>query len=206
MGDPLFHAESSARRFGGEPSDYLHIHTVMDSSKLFLADWRHRALLHNTFGIHILETLIGASFNRKSDNKAVCTRTVVSQHIMEDLGAIPTPGEFLREMPLRSWMNGITTTVKTRMQNMSIEGGYDPAHEAYINSIVQWRSVSAELPTEDDTYIVCYSDGIVTSAKWENNVFCDTTNNYVAYWAPRPIGPIIPPYTHETSQNDSRPN
>lgn len=197
MGDPLFHAESSARRFGGEPSDYLHIHTLMDSSKLFLADWRHRALMHNTFGIHILETLIGASFNRKSDNKAVCTRTVVSQHIMEDLGAIPTPGEFLREMPLRSWMNGISASVKNRMQNMSIEGGDDTTREAYINSVVQWRSVGVECPTKDATYFVCFQDGVVTSAKWENKNFVHTINNPVAYWAELPIGPIIPPPNHE---------
>jgi hypothetical protein len=51
MGDPLKHSKSSAERFGGTADDYLHIHTLMDTSKLILAEWRHRALFQNTFGI-----------------------------------------------------------------------------------------------------------------------------------------------------------
>ena len=45
---PIIHAESSARKFGGQPEDYLEIHNFMDSSKSVIADNRHRALTHNT--------------------------------------------------------------------------------------------------------------------------------------------------------------
>ena len=51
MGDILFHAKSSAQKWGGTPDDYVPIHKFLDQSKLYLADWHHRALLHSTFGV-----------------------------------------------------------------------------------------------------------------------------------------------------------
>src|SRR5437870_3564384 len=106
MGNVQFHSESSARKFGGQAEDYVQIHKFLDQSKLYLADWRHRALLHNTLGIALCEQFFGDLYSRPSDQRQVCVRTVAEQHIIEDMGAILTPGEFLREMPLRPWMNG----------------------------------------------------------------------------------------------------
>ncbi len=121
MGDILFHSKSSARRFGGTPEDYAPIHKFLDQSKLYIADWRHRALLHSTFGISLCEQFFGDLYMRPSDNELVSTRAVAEQHILEDLNAIPTPAEFLREMPLRRWMNGMTPDQKRRMQTFSVE-------------------------------------------------------------------------------------
>jgi len=195
MGDPLKHAQSSARLFGGVPEDYIRIHTLLDSSKLFLADWRHRALLHNTFGIHIFEQLIGSSFNRASDNVAVCTRTVVSQHIMEDLGAIPTPGEFLREMPIQQWMSGINEATKKRMQSLSISENSDM--ELYIKSSITWNNSSSP-PKEFGRYLVALVDGksvieavyFVKRKEWTDATDNTLITNKVCYWANKPLNPI----------------
>jgi hypothetical protein len=189
MGDPLKHSESSARLFGGVPKDYLHIHTVMDSSKLFLADWRHRALLHNTFGIHVFEQLIGASFTRQSDGKGVCTRTVITQHIMEDLGAVPTAGEFLREMPLKPWMTGISAKQKLRMQSLTIEG--DGANEAYIKSEVKWQHYNTAPPISGD-YLVCHENGqcLFSTYSKELNNWSNISLSELAYWAEMPMTPV----------------
>ena len=60
MAKPIFHAESSARRFGGTPEDYLPIHDLMDSSKGAVADNRHRALTHNAWFLsNIIERVFG---------------------------------------------------------------------------------------------------------------------------------------------------
>ncbi len=189
MGDPLKHAMSSARLFGGEPEDYLHVHTVMDSSKLFLADWRHRALLHNTFGIHVFEQLIGASFKRKSDGVSVCTRTVISQHIMEDLGAIPTAGEFLRDMPLRQWMAGISAKQKVIMQNLTIEG--NGAQEAYIKTEIKWVLPKTR-PECSGTYLVSHKDGSVFFSSYYSSTqrWTNIKEEDLAYWADSPISPV----------------
>lgn len=197
MGDPLQHSESSAKRFGGIADDYLHIHTIMDSSKLFLADWRHRALLHNTFGIHIFEQLLGSSFKRKSDGVDVCTRTVITQHIIEDLGAVPTPGEFLREMPIKYWMTGIKKKDKERMQSLTIEGKDNK--EAYITSSIIWNLYKNVKPEKDGYYLVASSNSPDTCVlfydlarnSWRvvDEPF-DVYDTHIEYWAELPRGPI----------------
>jgi hypothetical protein len=197
MGDPLQHSRSSAKRFGGIADDYLHIHTVMDSSKLFLADWRHRALLHNTFGIHIFEQLMGSSFKRKSDGVDVCTRSVITQHILEDLGAVPTPGEFLREMPLRQWMSGIKEKDKLRMQTLTIEG--DGNKEAYITSSIIWKLYKNEKPEKTGYYLVSVESLTGTDAlyydvdkkEWRDPASSLTIyDTHFEFWAELPINPM----------------
>ncbi len=120
MGNVQFHSESSARRFGGTPEDYVAIHKFFDQSKLYIADWRHRALLHNTFGVALAEQFFGDLFRRPSDGQSVATRTVAEVHILEDMQAILTPGEFLREMPIRNWMNGLTLEQRRSAQSLRI--------------------------------------------------------------------------------------
>lgn len=120
MGDVLFHSESSARKFGGVPDDYVPIHKFLDQSKLHIADWRHRALLHTTFGISLCEQMFGDLYTRPSDGVKVCTRTVASVHIEEDLGSIPTPEFFLAELPLRRWMGGMSKKQVKEMQVRTI--------------------------------------------------------------------------------------
>jgi hypothetical protein len=121
MGDVVFHSESSAKRFGGLAEDYEPIHSFLDSSKLHMGDWRHRALLHTTFGLAVCERIFGEIFKRKSDGQNVATRTVATQHIIEDLGCLPTAETFLREMPLRSWMmNGPNARERRKMRSFSI--------------------------------------------------------------------------------------
>jgi hypothetical protein len=169
----------------------------MDSSKLFLADWRHRALLHNTFGIHIFEQLMGASFIRKSDGVAVCTRSVISQHIIEDLGAIPTPGEFLREMPLKYWMSGIKEKDKLRMQTLTIEG--DGNKEAYITSSIIWKLYKNEKPEKSGYYLVAVENLTGTEAlyydvnkkEWKDNASSPTVyDTHFSFWAELPMNPM----------------
>ena len=52
MANAYIHSKSSARKFGGEPEDYLHIHMKMDCSKAYVSDNRHRVLTHTSFWIH----------------------------------------------------------------------------------------------------------------------------------------------------------
>ena len=126
MGNVQFHSESSARRFGGTPEDYVAIHKFLDQSKLYLADWRHRALLHTTFGVALCEQFFGDLYRRPSDGGTVATRTVAEVHILEDMKAILTPADFLREMPIRGWMNGLTACQKRAAQSFRIPEAETP--------------------------------------------------------------------------------
>jgi hypothetical protein len=80
---PFIHAESSAKKFGGQPEDYLEIHNLLDSSKSVIADNRHRALTHNSWFLFILEKIFGVTITN-SDGKKVSVRDVGEQHIIED--------------------------------------------------------------------------------------------------------------------------
>lgn len=104
MAHAFYHARSSARRFGGMISDYLQFHEFMDQTKLHFADARHRLVLHNSFGIGLAEQVFGMTIVRASDGKEMPLRPVLEQHILEDLGRIPTLEQCLSQVTLEAWM------------------------------------------------------------------------------------------------------
>lgn len=103
MSKPWIHAKSSARKFGGEPEDYLEIHQFMDSTKAALADVRHRAILHNSFGCFLAERVFGVVLTN-SEGKEFSPRDVAEQHVVEDMGCIPTIEQWLEEVTVQEWM------------------------------------------------------------------------------------------------------
>ena len=107
MAKAWVHAESSARRFGGIPEDYVEVHNLMDSSKEVLSDNRHRVLTHNSwFVCNILERVFGVAI-KNSEGKMVPVRSLGEQHVLEDFGGrfIPTAQDFLQSMVFEPWMN-----------------------------------------------------------------------------------------------------
>lgn len=106
MSKPWIHSLSSAKRFGGEPTDYIEIHNLMDSSKATIADSRHRALTHNSWFIGtILEKIFGVTF-RNSAGRDVSVRDIGEQHVLEDFGGryIPSAQDYLQEIEFSEWM------------------------------------------------------------------------------------------------------
>lgn len=103
MAHPLFHAMSSVRKYGGVSADYLPIHNWFDESKSHMGDVRHRALRHHAEGIFLCEQIFGVSLTN-SDGREVPVRFIGEQHVVEDLGRIPSVSEWLSEMPIKAWM------------------------------------------------------------------------------------------------------
>lgn len=99
---PLIHAELSVRRHGGTVDDYLPIHNFLDSSKSVVADMRHRALLHNSFGCYIAEQVFG-TYIVVGDNK-ISVRQIAEEHIIQDLGKVPSVTDFFDAIPLEDWL------------------------------------------------------------------------------------------------------
>ena len=102
---PHLHAKNSARKYGGKPEDYQAIHDLLDSSKAHVADMRHRALLHNSFGPFLAEKVFGVLVTN-SDGQKVSVRDVAEDHILEDLGRIPSVQDYLDHMDLQPWFGG----------------------------------------------------------------------------------------------------
>ena len=91
---PIDHARLSARDFGGSPEDYLPLHSFLDSTKFHCEDSRHRAILHNTFGVGLCEQLFGVTIGN-SDGNHIPTRELARRHIREDCGLVPSLKETL---------------------------------------------------------------------------------------------------------------
>lgn len=100
---PYIHARSSASKFGGVAEDYIEIHNFMDSTKAALPDSRHRAILHNSFGIFLAEKVFGVTITN-SEGRKVSVRDVAEQHVIEDMGFIPTIEKWFENMAIEPWM------------------------------------------------------------------------------------------------------
>ena len=104
---PHLHANISAKKYGGTPDDYMDIHEFIDSSKIALADVRHRALLHSAWGVYLVARIFGDT-RINSQGKTYSTRDIAEEHIQQDLGFIPTAEHWLKNMQLEPWMSGAT--------------------------------------------------------------------------------------------------
>ena len=97
---PLQHAKASARRFGGSWRDYIEVRNFIDSSKATFATSGHRAILHNELG-PALGTWIYGDALRNSDAALVPVAAIITAHLEEDVGRMPTLDDWLAGRPER---------------------------------------------------------------------------------------------------------
>ena len=113
-----YHAKSCAAKWGGSPEDYLPVHEFIDSSKQVIGDVRHRSLYHHTLGVFLCEKIFGKTITN-SNGVEIPVRIIAERHIEEDLGWLPSPVDYIRDMPVQTWMSGrVTKTLP-----LSIFGG-----------------------------------------------------------------------------------
>ena len=103
MAAPYHHAVSSVKKWGGEVEDYLPIHDWFDATKAHHGDFRHRALRHHAEGIFMLERFFGATITI-STGRVVPVRPIGEQHVLEDLGFIPSFADWVRCIRPERWM------------------------------------------------------------------------------------------------------
>jgi hypothetical protein len=107
MAHSYHHAESSARKFGGVPEDYIAIHTWFDATKAHSPLPAHRALRHHAEGIFEAERVFGVTITNQA-GRGVPVRFIGEQHVREDCRRIPTLHDWLKHMALEPWMvNGV---------------------------------------------------------------------------------------------------
>jgi hypothetical protein len=103
MSHPLHHAISSVKKHGGHIDDYLPIHNWFDETKAHFPDMRHRSLRHHSEGIFWCEEKFGVYIINEA-GKQIPVRAIAEQHVMEDIGFIPTIADYLKEMNQTGWM------------------------------------------------------------------------------------------------------
>ncbi len=99
-----YHAKSSVTKWGGTPEDYIDIHEFIDSSKKIVGDVRHRSFYHHTEGVWLCHRIFGRVI--MIGDKEVPVRLIAERHILEDLGWLPSPADYIKGMPIEPWMGG----------------------------------------------------------------------------------------------------
>jgi hypothetical protein len=123
---PYDHCKISVKRFGGIETDYIKIHDFIDSSKAHVPDMRHRAILHSSFGIYLTEQMFGTNITN-SAGRLISVRDVAEQHVLDDLGKIPTVQDYLQGMPMYDWLGG----PKRKKRNLSWDDFETASGEKY---------------------------------------------------------------------------
>ena len=101
---PIIHSKSSAKHFGGDWVDYIAIHNWLDSSKVHIADCRHRHTHHHDSGVDRVVEKFG-EFIELSDGSKALTSSVAIQHIKEDCGGRTDKGRLVQRIDgLSPWM------------------------------------------------------------------------------------------------------
>jgi hypothetical protein len=103
-----YHAKSTAKKYGGQWTDYIDLHEFIDSSKHIIGDVRHRSLYHHTEGVWLCQKIFGHTIIN-SNNKEVPVRLIAELHIIQDLGWLPSPKDYIDGMVLKVWMGGHQT-------------------------------------------------------------------------------------------------
>ena len=103
--NPLHHSNSCVKRWGGKPEDYQSIHDWFDESKSTIANFRHRALRHHSFGIFECEKVFG-NYIVNSDGRKIPVRLIGEQHVREDCGGrIPSVQDWVENINIKPWMS-----------------------------------------------------------------------------------------------------
>ena len=112
---PWKHAESSVKKWGGFPEDYMELHDWLDETKQYTGDWTHRALRHHAAGVQWAVQKFGHMLKTAEGSVGLApTKLVAEQHIIEDCGFIPTAEQ---------WLTGLRTSPEPwmlRVQKKSI--------------------------------------------------------------------------------------
>lgn len=105
MAQSVIHAQASARHFGGVPDDYIAVHEWIDQFKKLVGDITHRQYLHNTAGPWMAQEVFGRTITN-SDGKQISVRDICENHVVEDLGWLPSPADWSACLTCKVWMGG----------------------------------------------------------------------------------------------------
>lgn len=120
MAHAYHHAQSSAKKYGGIPDDYLEIHNWFDETKAHEPTFKHRALRHHTQGIFECERVFGTTITN-SNGKEVPVRVIGEQHVREDFsGFIPTVHDWLKHIDAQSWMQPNAAYQRELMRSITV--------------------------------------------------------------------------------------
>lgn len=138
---PLQHAKISAHKHGGEWNDYIDLHEFFDQTKAHVPDMRHRAILHNAFGIYLCQQVFGI-VRVNSAGREYSVRDIGEDHCLDDLGTIPTIHEVINciDTSHLKWLGGLPRkkrVIKMKASNVDVVEATENVEKATLESVRQ---------------------------------------------------------------------
>lgn len=131
MANPLIHAKSSVKRWGGKVEDYIDIHELLDSPKVTMNNNTARMMTHNIwFCYHIIPKIYGYNITN-SDGRSVDTVDIAMLHVAEDfrMKFIPTVQDYLKHLDVQAWMNNGVKDIDNPEANKFVNELNNKLHE-----------------------------------------------------------------------------
>jgi len=155
MANPYHHACSSAKKWGGVPEDYQHIHDWFDESKMMWADFRHRALRHHAEGIFMCEKIFGHTIRisgsrplrwfeklcervlgiKIKTGRMIPVRWIGEQHVREDCGRIPSMQDWFQNIRPERWMGEPPVKLERLLDRLEGDGEGGTSEEVWQRNI-----------------------------------------------------------------------
>ena len=84
------------------------MHEFIDSSKKVIGDVRHRSMYHHTLGVWLCQEVFGRTLTIPKEHGPVevPVRLIAERHVLEDLGWLPSPKDYIDGMAISPWMSG----------------------------------------------------------------------------------------------------
>jgi hypothetical protein len=116
MSHAHYHAVSSANAFGGVPADYEALHAWMDRGRGGTDSLLHRVLAHHTEGIADAVERFGPAI-RNSQGREVPTSLLARQHVIEDLGFVPSLAHYMELLHCPRWASRPARLLHSKLLN-----------------------------------------------------------------------------------------
>lgn len=160
MANPVVHAVSSAKTYGGTWQEHLPVHDWFDETKAWISDLRHRTIRHHAEGI--IQSLSTFQPIELPTGRLVAIRRISERHVLEDLGEIPNAADYLQHLPLQDWMRSRVSTAQHAENSAARFGGtpelYLPIHQ-WLDETFGW------MPDDRHQAIRHHSEGVIEAAK-----------------------------------------
>ena len=120
------HAQFTAKKYGGEPKDYLSICQFLmryvhhAQTHHYDAPKQYRLFTHHSQGVFDAEAVFGAVITN-SRKKAIPTRYIAENLVKNELGIIPTVSMWLEDIAPSRWMSKGTHITSALPQNNLIQ-------------------------------------------------------------------------------------
>jgi len=117
-----YHSVSSVNAFGGAAEDYHALHKWMDRGRAGTDKLLHRMLAHHTQGIADAIERFGETITN-SQGRQVPTSLLARQHVLEDLGFVPTLDDYLELLHCPRWASRPARLLHSKLTSVPADAG-----------------------------------------------------------------------------------